>query len=153
MALRVGTDPSVWSVQVINPDSSASKELPFRVVAPKPEIPWLVQQSAPSGTDGFTLTVTGMTFTTSSVVRWNGKDLPTTPIENRSHFVVGLNATVSTTDLIQPRDVNITIFSLGPGGGASAPAIFRILPRQSSLLLKARYPAKRRAKKTFAVTI
>lgn len=86
-------------------------------------------------------------------LRWNGKDLPTTPIENRSHFVVGLNATVSTTDLIQPRDVNITIFSLGPGGGASAPAIFRILPRQSSLLLKARYPAKRRAKKTFAVTI
>lgn len=77
-----GTAASEWSVQVIHPDSVRSNLYTFNIAAPAPQIDVVRPlQSAHDG-ESFKVTVQGPTLTPYSTVRWNGEDLPTTPIKS-----------------------------------------------------------------------
>src|SRR5260221_8071317 len=52
------------------------------VLAPTPTVSSISPTSAPAGSGAFTLTVNVASFGTSSVVRWNGSNRPTTLISS-----------------------------------------------------------------------
>ena len=58
---------------------------------------------------------------TSSVVRWNGSDRPTT-----TNGLNGLLAQISASDLATAGTAEVTVFNPGPGGGSSNPLTFTI---------------------------
>ena len=74
-----------------------------------------------AGGPAITLTVNGSSFGATSVVRWNGADLPTT-------FVSGnqLRATVSANLIATPGTAQVTVFTPAPGGGTSGALTFTI---------------------------
>jgi glucose/arabinose dehydrogenase len=73
--------------------------LPLRVVAPD---------------DGLALLVEGSGFTPASVVRWNDQDRPTTFLSDGL-----LSADIPAEDVAVPGAASVTVFTPGPGGGAS----------------------------------
>lgn len=81
---------------------------------PVPSIAALSPASAAAGGAGFTLTVTGEGFLTSSVVRWNGSNRPTTPVS-----ATQLRATIPASDIAAAGVAQVTVFNPGPGGGIS----------------------------------
>jgi len=78
--------------------------------------------NAQSGDPGFTLTLTGIDFEATSVVRWNGADLVTTFIS-----ATQLQAAVPTANVADPGVVAISVFTPGPSGGLSTPETFFVL--------------------------
>jgi YVTN family beta-propeller protein len=62
------------------------------------------------------LTVTGLNFVASSVVRWNGTDRPTT-LENSLGKI--LSAQISASDIAAAGTATVTVFNPAPGGGTS----------------------------------
>jgi len=62
------------------------------------------------------LTVTGLNFVASSVVRWNGTDRPTT-LENSLGKI--LSAQISASDIAAAGTATVTVFNPPPGGGTS----------------------------------
>jgi len=89
--------------------------------APVPSITSLTPNRAFAGSAGFTLSVDGTGFVTSSVVRWNGSDRPTT-------FVAAtrLHAAISAADVASVGTAQVTVFTPAPGGGASNAVPFSI---------------------------
>ena len=81
----------------------------------------LVPSTAAPGGAGFTLTVTGTGFISSSVVHWNNQALSTT-------FVSGskLTATVTSADIATAGTATVRVVNNGPGGGSSNPAYFEV---------------------------
>jgi hypothetical protein len=81
----------------------------------------LVPDAAALGGKGFTLTVNGTSFVSSSVVNWNGSALATT-------FVSGaqLTATVPASDISKANTASVTVFNPSPGGGMSNIVFFPI---------------------------
>jgi hypothetical protein len=73
--------------------------------------------SARAGGTNFTLTVTGMNFTEQSVVRWNGKDRPTSVMNSTL-----LRAQISSGDIAAPGTYTVTVV----GGGESNPMAFEV---------------------------
>lgn len=84
-----------------------------------PTITGLSPASQAEGAAAFTLTVTGTGFVNTSVVRFNGMDLPTT-----FQGPTQLRATVSGP--VEEGNAAITVFNPTPGEGISAPAILTI---------------------------
>jgi hypothetical protein len=72
-----------------------------------------------AGGPAFTLTVNGSGFVSSSVVRWNGANRPTTFV-NASR----LTAAIPASDIAQIASTALTVFSPSPGGGTSSVATF-----------------------------
>jgi YVTN family beta-propeller protein len=68
------------------------------------------------------LEVVGLKFVSSSVVRWNGSDRPTT--SNGS--INGLIAQISASDVAAAGTAAVTVFNPGPGGGSSNASTFTI---------------------------
>jgi len=130
-----GTDPGNWTVQVVNPDGAKSNEYSFSVYAPLPVIDTLSQSSATAGSTSFTLKVNGSTFHRGSIVRWNGSDRNTSPVLDSANKTIGLNATISSSDIAMPGTASITVFSPGPGGGLSQPKSFSITSTAKSDLI------------------
>ena len=87
---------------------------------PIPTISSLDPSCAPVGEQTFTLAVMGTNFAPSSVVRWNGKDLPTTLNSGP------LTAQVPASDIAAPGTATVTVFNPAPGGGASNSLSFNI---------------------------
>ena len=89
--------------------------------SPSPVATSLSPSAVVAGTGPFTLTVNGSGFVSSSVVRWNGGDRPTT-------FVSGtqLKASIPGTDVATAGTAQVAVFSPAPGGGTSAPLAFTI---------------------------
>jgi FG-GAP-like repeat len=81
----------------------------------------LVPDSAKPGGRGFTLTVKGAGFVSGSVVDWDGEGLATT-------FVSGtkLTATVSPSNIAEPRTASVSVANPGPGGGSSNVIFFPV---------------------------
>lgn len=81
----------------------------------------LVPTSVAPGGAGFTLTVNGTGFVSTSVVHWNGTALTT-------HFVSGsqLTATVPASDIASAGSGWVTVTNPAPGGGTSLSAFLRI---------------------------
>lgn len=119
--------PGSHSLRVVNPAPAGgpSNTLGFVVVPPDqnplPSLSELVPQSAQAGAAGFTLTVSGSSFTAGSVVQWNGASRPTTFISPSK-----LQALVTAADVAQPGAAGVTVLTPGPGGGSSNAAAFTV---------------------------
>ncbi len=87
-------------------------------------VPTILQLKPISTTPGhgaFTLNLTGMGFSSTSVVNFNGTALTTKYTSKR-----GLAATLLTAQLAAAQTAKVTVVNSGPGGGTSAPALFPI---------------------------
>ena len=118
------------AVTVTNPapGGGTSNPVNFSVTsggANVPSISTLSPSCAPAG-DAVDnqLTVVGENFVPSSVVRWNGTDLPTA--SNGS--INGLVAQIPASDIAAAGTAAITVFNSGPGGGSSNSLTFTITP-------------------------
>src|SRR5258708_2160919 len=90
----------------------------------------LVPEAATPGGAGFTLTVNGTGFVSSSVVHWNGAPRST-------HFVntARLTANIPATDIVKASTAGINVVTPGPGGGTSGTVFFPISPPAGSVSL------------------
>jgi DNA-binding beta-propeller fold protein YncE len=117
------------AVTVTNPapGGSTSNTMNFTITSGGPSagptISLLGPSCAPAG-EPVQLTVVGLNFVASSVVRWNGSDRPTA--SNGS--INGLIAQISATDVAAAGTAAVTVFNPGPGGGNSNTSTFTITP-------------------------
>lgn len=91
----------------------------------------LSPSSAVAGAVGFTLTVNGSNFISSSVVQWNGSTRPTTFVSSMT-----LQGSISSADVATAGMAMVTVTTPAPGGGTSAALNFTIdnpMPAISSL--------------------
>jgi IPT/TIG domain len=88
-----------------------------------PVVSSLSPSSADVGGAGFTLTLNGSGFVSSSVVRWNGADRATTFVS-----ATQLRAAISTTDIGALGPVPVAVFTPAPDGGLSGTLTFTVTP-------------------------
>ena len=103
---------SASAVVTIGPPTSSGTN-------PIPMISFLDPNCAPVGAQMFTLAVNGTNFAPSSVIRWNGTDLPTT-------LNGYLLANIPASDIATAGTATVTVFNPAPGGGVSSPVSFNI---------------------------
>ena len=89
--------------------------------APVPVMSSLSPSTAVAGSAGFTLTVNGSGFVTSSVVRWNGVARTTTYVSGSQ-----LRAAIDSADLASQSSIPVSVSTPAPGGGASGVMSFVI---------------------------
>lgn len=97
------------------PGGGTSAPLTFTVNNPAPTVSSIAPSVTLAGGPGFTLTVTGAGFRSTSVVRWNGASRPTTVVSGSQ-----LTAMIPATDIAAFGSANVTVVNPGPGGGTSA---------------------------------
>lgn len=90
-------------------------------LTPMPVATSLSPASALAGGAAFTLTVNGSKFVSSSVVRWNGSDRPTTFVSSTQ-----LQAAISSADITEAGTKQVTVFTPPPGGGTSSALPFTV---------------------------
>lgn len=115
-----------WGLLVLAAVSLAAcdSDSPADVVDnPVPSITLVVPSSVTVGDPGFSLTVTGLEFVASSVVRWNGSDRPTT-----FQTAAQITAEISAADIATAGTALVTVFTPAPGGGLSSEAEVTVLP-------------------------
>lgn len=112
------------------PGGGPSNTLSFTVVRLDETPPPTINAISPNttiaqGASGanFNLVVTGINFTSSSVVRWNGSDRPTTYVSETQ-----LTAVISPVDVAFAGNSSVTVFTPEPGGGTSNALTFQIYP-------------------------
>jgi hypothetical protein len=88
---------------------------------PVPVLTSISPDNARAGSAGFTLTVTGSSFLSSSVVEWNGSARATTYVSASR-----LTAAITAADMAQAGTARVTVFNPAPKGGRSATLNFRI---------------------------
>ncbi|QQS47371.1 MAG: hypothetical protein IPM66_01525 [Acidobacteriota bacterium] len=88
---------------------------------PLPTLTSLDPNTALQDSGAFTLTVNGTNFVPSSVVRWNGQDRTTTYVNSTQ-----LTASILATDISNPGNASVTVFTPAPGGGTSNALTFTI---------------------------
>lgn len=108
------------SIQVrYNEFGNASNAPDFVVNNPAPGLTSISPQTREIGGADFTLTVNGNGFVSSSIVRWNGSNRPTTFVS-----ATQLTATIQQADIATAGLTPVTVFSPTPGGGTTASATF-----------------------------
>jgi len=129
-------------VQVQNPgpDGGTSNAVSFDVVPPVanplPTLSGLDPALVVAGGTGLVLTARGTGFVSSSVVRWDGADRPTTYVDQAT-----LTATIAASDVANADTIGITVFSPMPGGGETAALPFVVLPAGLTSLRTVSLPA------------
>ena len=112
---------NVWG----GPDSPISVQLTGTGAAPANNpVPTILQLKPISVTPGhgaFTLNLTGMGFTTASIVNFNGVPLTTKFVSKR-----GIAGTLVKSQIATAQTAIVTVSSPAPGGGTSAPALFPV---------------------------
>ena len=103
---RAATSPVVTVDQAVNPVPTATSLSPSQTLA---------------GGAAFVLTVSGSGFTSSSVVRWNGANRPTTFVS-----ATQLQGSIGAGDIAAPGSAQVTVVTPSPGGGTSAPLTFTV---------------------------
>ena len=88
---------------------------------PMPTIASVSPSSAFAGDSGFTLTINGVNFVTSSTVQWNGSSRTTTFVSSTA-----LQAAINAADLATASMATVTVSTPAPGGGTSAGVSFTI---------------------------
>lgn len=111
MMNRDGSDINLF---VEGARSPAWSPVPIPQLNPVPALAGINPTSAQAGGPGLSLTVTGSQFVTSSVVRWNGVNLPTTYQNSTT-----LTAQVTAAQIASPGLMSVTVFNPSPGGGVS----------------------------------
>ena len=91
-----------------------------------PMISVLFPSCAPAG-EPVQLGVVGNNFLSSSVVRWNGSDRPTT-----MDAINGLVAQISASDVATAGTAEVTVFNPGSGGGTSNSSTFTTMTGSAS---------------------
>jgi uncharacterized protein (TIGR03437 family) len=127
LASEIAT-PGTATITVINPASAGggggtSNALTLSIVTnnPTPTLSSLSPNTAAAGGAAFALTVNGAGFVSSSIVRWNGVDRPTTLVSGTQ-----LTAQISAADLATAGTATVTVFNPAPGGGTSNALSFTI---------------------------
>ncbi len=108
-------------VEVPPPGGGLSTASTFSVNNPAPAIASLFPSSIATGGAGFTLTVQGSNFTSSSTVQWNGSNRATTFVGKTQ-----LQAAIPAADIAAAGAYTVTIVTPAPGGGTSASANFAV---------------------------
>lgn len=120
-------DPSTPTLSVLvkgSGDASAGTN-------PLPSITMLTPDSIPAvQAAGFTLTITGSGFVSTSVVKWNGSPRPTTLVSSTV-----IQAAIPLADLAAPGTATVTVETPAPGGGASAAVTFNVANPSPVLIL------------------
>ena len=93
------------------------------VPPPVPVVNSLSPSSGVAGSAGFTLTVNGSGFASSSVVSWNGGARPTTFVSSTQ-----LTAAVAASDVAAVGTAQVSVSTPPPGGGTSSSRLFTIVP-------------------------
>jgi len=94
------------------------------VVNPVPVIGSMSPDHAAQNGGAFTLAISGNNFTSASLARWNGADLPTNVVSpSLLVVVVPPNDLATTTDLVS---ASLSVFTPAPGGGLSGALPFVI---------------------------
>lgn len=88
---------------------------------PVPTITSLSPATTAPGVGGFTLTVRGSNFVSTSVVQWNGSDRSTTFVSTGQ-----LTAQITAADVATAGAATVTVFNPAPGGGSSNSSTFTI---------------------------
>jgi subtilisin family serine protease len=91
--------------------------------SPAPTLTSLSPSHILAGTAGLTLTVNGSNFVSTSVVRWNGADRPTTYVS-----ATQVRATITPSDLAAVATAGVAVFTPAPGGGLSSALPFTVDP-------------------------
>jgi hypothetical protein len=127
---------AVGSAQVTvytpTPGGGTSNAQTFTITAPNnpvPETSSVTPSTAIAGGAGFTVTVTGSGFVSSSVVRWNGADRATT-----YGSATQLTATILASDIATAGSAQVTVYTPAPGGGTSNAQTFTITNAVSGLV-------------------
>jgi hypothetical protein len=115
--------PGTAQVTAFNsgPVGGVSNPLTFTITQPPTPAPILTAinpNSATAGSPGFTLTVTGANFISTTTVRWNGANRPTTFVS-----ATQLTAQIPASDITTPGTASVNVFTppnaAGVGGGLS----------------------------------
>lgn len=115
------TGPAPVTVYTAAPGGGASSAVTFTVNNPAPAATSISPTSAVAGASGFTLTVNGSGFVSTSVVRWNGGDRTTTFVS-----ATQLTASIGASDLATAGTAPVTVYNAAPGGGTSSPLTFTV---------------------------
>ena len=114
----------VDNITVFNPapGGGTSNAVQLNLTNPVPAITSLSPPSALVNSGGFTLTVNGNGFESTSVVNFGAAARATTFVNSTQ-----LTATILAGDIAAAGNVNVTVTNPGPpGGGTSAPAVFAV---------------------------
>ncbi|MBL8205911.1 MAG: hypothetical protein JNM09_16875 [Blastocatellia bacterium] len=103
------------------PGGGTTSQLALTINNPVPTITSLSPTATITGNGAFPLTVNGTNFVSTSKVRWNGADRPTTFVS-----ATQLTAAITADDVKNGGSANITVFSPTPGGGTSNAVAFAI---------------------------
>jgi hypothetical protein len=127
--IRVSTSKKFGLILALLPCLSLYLEISSLAQAiPQPTISSISPNMADSGGNGFSLTVNGTNFLSTSIVRWNGA--------NRSTTFIGatqLTALIPTTDLVSSGPALITVFESTASPTTSAAVTFTINPVITSI--------------------
>jgi hypothetical protein len=120
------TTAGVASVYVVSPapGGGTTNTSGFIITAPNNPAPTLTSispSSVTAGATGFTLTVSGTNFISSSVIKWNGATLTTTYVS-----ATQLTAAIPASSVATAGTVPVTVFNPAPGGGTSTAVNFTI---------------------------
>lgn len=125
------------TVYTPTPGGGTSAALTFTINAPAnnpvPVLTSISPSSCTAGASAFTLTVTGSSFISSSVVKWNGTALTTTYVS-----ATQLTASVPAANVASSGSATVTVFTGTPGGGTSSGATFTVnssIPQSSNVNL------------------
>jgi IPT/TIG domain len=105
--------PGIAFISVLNPDKSVSNSVIFNITGSVPVLTQLSPATAPAGTQGLLLTVTGTGFSTGATIMFGATPLPTSVTSSTQ-----LVATVGAAQLAATGSVSVTVAS--PGGTSNA---------------------------------
>jgi photosystem II stability/assembly factor-like uncharacterized protein len=122
-----------FPVTVTNPTpgGGTSGSLTFTVNNPKPTISSLSPSSKTAGAAGFTLTVNGTNYVSTSTVNWAGSARTTTYVSSTK-----VTATINAADVATAGTFKVTVTNPSPGGGTSSSSNFTVnnpVPTLSSI--------------------
>ena len=81
-----------------------------------------------SGVSAFTLSVTGSSFISSSVVKWNSTSLTTTYVS-----ATNLTASVPASLVAGTGTASVTVYTPTPGGGTTSAVTFTVIPASNNV--------------------
>ncbi len=112
-----------FPVTVTNPapGGGTSSSLTFTVNNPKPTISSLSPSSTTAGAAGFTLTVNGTNYVSTSVVNWAGSPRTTVFVSKTK-----ITATINSADVAAAGTFKVTVTNPAPGGGTSTSSNFTV---------------------------
>jgi hypothetical protein len=114
------------------PGGGPSNAVTFTVNNPQPNLTSMTPSSVSAGTAGFTITVNGSGFVSTSVVQWNGNARTTTFVN-----ATQLTAAITAADVQTASVVNVSVRNPAPGGGNSLSLQFSVttpIPALSTLV-------------------